>query len=39
MAMPAGEYVSVGSQADSESADLEREKRALEEKPKAELRS
>ena len=30
MAMAAGEYVSVGSQADSEAADLERERRALE---------
>ncbi len=38
MAMAAGEYVSVSSQADSEAADLEREKRALEEKPKAEMR-
>ena len=31
MAMAAGEYVSVSSQADSEAADLEREQRALEE--------
>src|SRR5271165_3522240 len=38
MSMAAGEYVSVSSQADSESADLEREKRALDEKPRAEMR-
>ncbi len=38
MAMAAGEYVSVSSQADSEAADLEREKRALQEEPKAETR-
>jgi VIT1/CCC1 family predicted Fe2+/Mn2+ transporter len=38
MAMAAGEYVSVSSQADSEAADLERERRALEEAPKAEMR-
>jgi len=38
MSMAAGEYVSVSSQADSEAADLEREKRALEEKPRAEMR-
>ena len=33
MSMAAGEYVSVSSQADSESADLAREKRALRERP------
>ena len=33
MAMAAGEYVSVGSQADSEKADIERERRALREAP------
>ena len=38
MAMAAGVYVSVSSQANSEAADLERERRALEEKPKAEMR-
>lgn len=38
MSMAAGEYVSVSSQADSEAADLEREKRALREHPRAELR-
>jgi len=38
MAMAAGEYVSVSSQADSVAADLEREKRALQEEPKAEMR-
>jgi len=37
MAMAAGEYVSVSSQADLEAADLERERRALEEQPEAEL--
>jgi vacuolar iron transporter family protein len=40
MAMAAGEYVSVSSQADSEAADLKREQRALDERPgeeKAEL--
>jgi len=37
MSMAAGEYVSVSSQADSETADLERESRALREEPKAEL--
>jgi vacuolar iron transporter family protein len=37
MSMAAGEYVSVSSQADSEAADVEREKRALEEKPSTEL--
>ena len=36
MAMAAGEYVSVGSQADSETADLERERRALEKFPEIE---
>jgi VIT1/CCC1 family predicted Fe2+/Mn2+ transporter len=38
MAMAAGEYVSVGSQADSEAADLERERRALESAPDVETR-
>ncbi len=38
MAMAAGEYVSVSSQADSEAADLERERRGLREHPRAELR-
>ena len=38
MSMAAGEYVSVSSQADSEAADIEREKRALEERPSSELR-
>jgi VIT1/CCC1 family predicted Fe2+/Mn2+ transporter len=33
MSMAAGEYVSVSSQADSEAADLEREQRALDERP------
>ncbi|MBW8785742.1 MAG: VIT1/CCC1 transporter family protein [Novosphingobium sp.] len=33
MSMAAGEYVSVSSQADAEQADLERERRALEERP------
>jgi vacuolar iron transporter family protein len=33
MSMAAGEYVSVGSQADSETADLARERRALRERP------
>ena len=37
MAMAAGEFVSVSSQADSESADLKREARAIKEEPKAEL--
>ncbi len=37
MSMAAGEYVSVSSQADSEAADVEREKRALEERPSSEL--
>ena len=36
MSMAAGEYVSVSSQADSEAADLEREQRALRERPGAE---
>lgn len=37
MSMAAGEYVSVSSQADTERADLGREKRELEEMPAAEL--
>ena len=37
MSMAAGEYVSVSSQADSEAADIEREKRALKERPFSEL--
>ncbi len=37
MAMAAGEFVSVASQADLEAADLEREKRALKEEPAEEL--
>jgi vacuolar iron transporter family protein len=37
MSMAAGEYVSVSSQADTENADLEREKRELVETPQAEL--
>ena len=37
MAMAAGEFVSVSSQADSEAADLEREAQALKEQPKAEF--
>ena len=36
MAMAAGEYVSVSSQADSEAADLERERLALESEPAVE---
>jgi len=36
MSMAAGEYVSVSSQADTEHADLEREKRELSENPKSE---
>jgi len=36
MAMAAGEFVSVSSQADSEAADLKREARAIKEQPKAE---
>jgi len=37
LSMAAGEYVSVSSQADVEHADLERERRELEEMPEAEL--
>jgi VIT1/CCC1 family predicted Fe2+/Mn2+ transporter len=37
MAMAAGEFVSVSSQADSEAADLKREARAIKDEPKAEL--
>lgn len=37
MSMAAGEYVSVSSQADTENADLERERRELAEQPEAEL--
>ncbi|MFG1345802.1 VIT family protein [Xanthobacter autotrophicus DSM 431] len=37
MSMAAGEYVSVSSQADTEAADLARERRELAEQPKAEL--
>ena len=37
MSMAAGEFVSVSSQADLESADIEREQRALKEEPHAEL--
>ncbi|HEY2178485.1 MAG TPA: VIT family protein [Caulobacteraceae bacterium] len=37
MSMAAGEYVSVGSQADTEKADLDRERRELAESPGAEL--
>ncbi len=37
MAMAAGEYVSVSSQADSEAADLERERLALETEPETEF--
>ena len=37
MAMAAGEFVSVSSQADLEAADLKREARAIKEEPKAEL--
>ena len=36
MSMAAGEYVSVGSQVDSETADLARERRALRERPSKE---
>jgi VIT1/CCC1 family predicted Fe2+/Mn2+ transporter len=36
MSMAAGEYVSVSSQADSETADLDREKRSLKDEPRAE---
>ena len=38
MSMAAGEYVSVSSQADTERADLARERRELEEDPESELR-
>jgi VIT1/CCC1 family predicted Fe2+/Mn2+ transporter len=38
MSMAAGEYVSVHSQADAESADLKKERDELQEKPDAELR-
>ena len=38
MSMAAGEYVSVSSQADTEKADLARERRELEENPESELR-
>jgi VIT1/CCC1 family predicted Fe2+/Mn2+ transporter len=38
MSMAAGEYVSVSSQADSEAADIERERRALEDDPDTERR-
>src|SRR5512142_3262323 len=37
MSMAAGEYVSVQSQADTEQADLAREKKELEEQPEEEL--
>ena len=37
MSMAAGEYVSVSSQSDTEQADLETERKALEEAPEAEL--
>lgn len=37
MSMAAGEYVSVSSQADTEKADLKRERQELEEQPSAEL--
>lgn len=37
MSMAAGEYVSVSSQSDTEQADLEKERKALEESPEAEL--
>lgn len=37
MSMAAGEYVSVSSQADTENADLERERRELDEDPEGEL--
>lgn len=37
MAMAAGEYVSVSSQSDTEKADLERERRELQEQPEHEL--
>lgn len=38
MSMAAGEYVSVSSQADTENADMARERRELTEQPEAELR-
>ena len=38
MAMAAGEYVSVQSQADTENSDIEKEKRELEMEPESELR-
>lgn len=38
LSMAAGEYVSVSSQADTEKADIEREKRELQESPEQELR-
>lgn len=38
MSMAAGEYVSVSSQADTERADIEREKKALEDHPEEELK-
>lgn len=38
LSMAAGEYVSVSSQSDIETADLEREKKELEDMPKAELK-
>jgi len=38
MSMAAGEFVSVSSQADSEAADIERERRALKEHPRSETR-
>lgn len=38
LSMAAGEYVSVSSQADTEAADLAKEKRELEEMPEAELK-
>jgi len=38
MSMAAGEFVSVSSQADSEAADIERERRALNEHPRSETR-
>lgn len=37
MSMAAGEYVSVSSQADTEAADLERERKSLREEPETEL--
>lgn len=37
MSMAAGEYVSVSSQSDTENADIKREKKELEQAPKAEL--